>query len=89
MHPWNPPAALLREARAVPLPAADRRTDPRPAAHPDVVTRILRGAWGDRETYDRAAEPIYAEPYKTTAGAASQYYRQFLTREPCAGRAGG
>ena len=48
----------------------------------------MRGAWGDRETYDRAAEPIYAEPYKTTAHAASQYYRQFLCTRCCAVRAG-
>ncbi len=52
-----------------------------PLLIPHAVTRLLRAGWGDRETYDRAPSAVYAEPYKTTAGAASQYYRQFLVHE--------
>ena len=88
MHPWNKPAEMLREARRFLYQPPIAAPILGPLLIPNVVTRILRGAWGDRETYDRAAEPIFAEPYKTTAGAASQYYRQFLTRELLRGPTG-
>ena len=88
VHPWNPPSALLREARRFFYQPPIAAPILGPLLIPQVVTRILRGAWGDRETYDRAAESIYAEPYKTTAEAASQYYRQFLTRELLRGPSG-
>ena len=88
VHPWNKPAEMLREARRFLYQPPIAAPILGPLLIPNVVTRILRGAWGDRETYDRAAEPIFAEPYKTTAGAASQYYRQFLTRELLRGPTG-
>jgi pimeloyl-ACP methyl ester carboxylesterase len=81
VHPFNPPLALLREAPRFLYQPPIAAPVIGPLLIPQIVTRFLRGGWGDRETYDRAAEPIYAEPYKSTAGAASQYYRQFLTRE--------
>jgi pimeloyl-ACP methyl ester carboxylesterase len=81
VHPWNTPAEMLREARRFLYQPPIAAPILGPLLIPNVVTRILRAAWGDRETYDRAAEAIFAEPYKTTAGAASQYYRQFLARE--------
>jgi len=87
-HPWNTTTELLREARRFLYQPPIATPILGPLLIPNVVTRILRGAWGDRETYDRAAEPIFAEPYKTTAGAASQYYRQFLTRELLRGPSG-
>src|SRR4051812_22848194 len=39
---------------------------------PRVVAPILRAAWGDPETYDRAAEAIYADAYRDSDG--SLYY---------------
>src|SRR5262249_45315355 len=48
-----------------------------------VVPRLLRVAWGDRETYDTAAERVYVEAYAAPAKAeaASRYYRDFLVKE--------
>ena len=49
------------------------------------MPRFLRAAWGDRETYDKAAEEIYAERYRSTAEAASRYYRDWLVHEAARG----
>ena len=48
-----------------------------------LVPTFLRVGWGDRSTYDAAAEEIYAATYRepARAEAASRYYRDFLTRE--------
>jgi pimeloyl-ACP methyl ester carboxylesterase len=82
-HPWQPPGIALRLlprlAYQPPLAA--------PILGPRVVRagvrRILRGAWGDRSTYDRRAEDLYAaryaEPERAEAG--SRYYRDFLLHE--------
>jgi pimeloyl-ACP methyl ester carboxylesterase len=88
VHPWNSRAKMLREAPRFAYQPPIAAPILGPLLIPNVVTRILRGAWGDRETYDRAAEDLYAEAYKTTAGAASQYYRQFLVRELFRGPSG-
>jgi pimeloyl-ACP methyl ester carboxylesterase len=82
-HPWQPPSVVLgalpRLAYQPPLGV--------PVLGPRVVRagvrRILRGAWGDRATYDAAAEDLYAERYADAqrAEAGSRYYRDFLLRE--------
>jgi pimeloyl-ACP methyl ester carboxylesterase len=88
VHPFNPLPKLLREAPRFLYqpPIAAPILGPRLIPH--VVTRFIRGGWGDTETYDRAAEPIYAEPYRSCADAASHYYRQFLARELFRGPSG-
>jgi pimeloyl-ACP methyl ester carboxylesterase len=82
-HPWQSPATILRTLPRLlyqpPLAA--------PLVGPQVVRRVvptlLRGAWGDRSTYDRGAEDVFAERYADAARAeaASRYYRDFLVRE--------
>lgn len=88
VHPWNSTLDLMREGHRFLYQPPIAAPVLGPLLIPHAVTRFLRAAWGDRETYDRAAERIYAEPYKTTAGAASQYYRQFLVREVLRGPSG-
>lgn len=88
VHPWNSPVDLLREAPRFLYQPPIAAPVLGPLIIPSLVTRFLRGGWGDRETYDRAAEAIYAEPYKATAGEGSQYYRQFLVRELLRGPSG-
>src|SRR4051794_26669055 len=63
-HPWR---GALDSVRSLPRfayqpPIATPVLGPRIIAA--LVPRILRAAWGDRETYDRAAEPIYADNYR-------------------------
>ena len=88
VHPLNPPRTMLRELPRflyqppIAAPVLGPRMIPR------IVTRFLRAGWGDRETYDRAAEPIYAEPLQDHRGAASNYYRQFLVHEVLRGPRG-
>jgi pimeloyl-ACP methyl ester carboxylesterase len=82
-HPWQPPAAALRALPrlAYQPPLAAPVVGPRIIER--IVPRILRGAWGERSTYDRAAERVYAERYRdpARAEAASRLYRHFLGRE--------
>jgi pimeloyl-ACP methyl ester carboxylesterase len=54
-----------------------------PRIIPALVPRIVRAGWGDRATYDRAAEDVYARTYRNAARAeaASRYYRDFLRHE--------
>jgi pimeloyl-ACP methyl ester carboxylesterase len=84
-HPWISPAAghktLPRLAYQPPIAAPVLG----PRIIPALVPHILRAAWGDKETYDKAAEEIYAAPYRKTAEAASSYYRQYLTHEVARG----
>jgi pimeloyl-ACP methyl ester carboxylesterase len=82
-HPWQRARVVLRT-----LP---RMAYQPPLAAPVLGRRvvrawvrpILRGAWGDRATYDRAAEDLYAARYAEPrrAEAASRYYRDFLLHE--------
>jgi pimeloyl-ACP methyl ester carboxylesterase len=88
VHPWNPPQAMLRELPRFLYQPPIAAPILGPRLIPNIVVRILRSAWGDKETYDRAAEPIYAEPYRSTADAASNYYRQFLLHELMRGPSG-
>jgi pimeloyl-ACP methyl ester carboxylesterase len=82
-HPWQPPATALRALPrlAYQPPLAVPVLGPRIVR--TVVSRLLRTAWGDRATYDDAAEEIYAARYREPehADAASRLYRDFLTRE--------
>lgn len=82
-HPWQPPATALRALPrlAYQPPLAVPVLGPRIAR--SVVSRLLRAAWGDRATYDREAEEVYAARYqeRARAEAASRLYRHFLTRE--------
>jgi pimeloyl-ACP methyl ester carboxylesterase len=79
VHPFNSPLTMLREAPRFAYQPPIAAPILGPYLVPRVVTRILRGAWGDRETYDKGAERIYADAYHDSAG--SLYYRQFLVRE--------
>ncbi|HET6551843.1 MAG TPA: alpha/beta hydrolase [Solirubrobacter sp.] len=82
-HPWPSAAATLREAPRFlyqpPIAAAILG----PRIIPALVPRIVRAGWGDRATYDRAAEDVYARAYRNPARAeaASRYYRDFLRHE--------
>ena len=82
-HPWQPPRTMLgllpRMAYQPPIAL--------PVLGPRVVAAfapsIIRGAWGDRSTYDRQAEELHAARYRDPerAEAGSRLYRDFLTRE--------
>jgi pimeloyl-ACP methyl ester carboxylesterase len=89
-HPWQPPRAVLRSLPrlAYQPPIATPFLGPR--IIPALVPRFLRVGWGDRSTYDREAEEVYAARYRepARAEAASRYYRDFLTREAPSGMAG-
>jgi pimeloyl-ACP methyl ester carboxylesterase len=82
-HPWPSAATTLRESPRFlyqpPIAA--------PALGPRIISalvpRFISGGWGDRTTYDRAAERIYADSYRDArrAEAGSRYYRDFLRHE--------
>jgi pimeloyl-ACP methyl ester carboxylesterase len=82
-HPWQPPRALLRTLPRVLYqpPIATPFVGPR--IIPRLVPTFLRVGWGERSTYDEAAEEIYTAAYLEPgrAEAASRYYRHFLVRE--------
>ena len=82
-HPWQPTGALLRTVPRTLYqpPIAAPLLGPR--LIPRIVGLFLRAGWGERSTYDEAAEEIYAATYRqpARAEAASRYYRHFLTRE--------
>ncbi len=82
-HPWQPRAAALRALPrlAYQPPLAAPVVGPRIIER--IVPRLLRSAWGERSTYDPAAERVYAERYRdpARAEAASRLYRHFLRHE--------
>jgi pimeloyl-ACP methyl ester carboxylesterase len=82
-HPWPRTRAAVGNLHrlAYQPPIAAPVVGPRLV--PRVVSKILRGAWGDRATYDRDAEALYAARYEDPerAEAASRYYRDFLRHE--------
>jgi pimeloyl-ACP methyl ester carboxylesterase len=92
LHPWQPAGRALRNswrfAYQVPLatPVLGDRLQRRDA----FVRRVLRLAWGDRDTWDEAAARSYAEvlaePGRGDAG--HRMYRTVLTRELGPGLAG-
>jgi pimeloyl-ACP methyl ester carboxylesterase len=84
-HPWTTPLAALKTLPrlAYQPPIATPVLGPR--LIPGLVPRILRAAWGEKATYDRTAEEIYAAPYRERAEAASSYYRQYLLHEALRG----
>jgi pimeloyl-ACP methyl ester carboxylesterase len=90
-HPWQPPATTLRALPRLAYQPPLAVPVLGPAIVRTVVSRLLRAAWGDRATYDRAAEEIYAARYREAqrADAASRLYRDFLTRELSRGFAAG
>lgn len=85
LHPWQPTARVARNAwrfaYQVPLatPVAGERLQRQPA----FVTRVLKSAWGERETFDDEAAALYEaalrEPEAARAG--HRMYRDFITRE--------
>ena len=54
-----------------------------PRLIPRIVPTFLRAGWGERSTYDDAAEEIYTATYREPprAAAGSRYYRHFLAHE--------
>ncbi len=84
-HPWPTTRALLETLPRLFYQPPIALPGIGPRIIPGLVPRILRAAWGDRETYDRAAEEIYTERYRVTAEAASRYYRDFLVHEAARG----
>ena len=82
-HPWQPRRAqLLTAPRTLYQPVIGS-----PFVGPRLIQRLvgtfLRVGWGDRSTYDEAAEEIYAASYREPgrAEAASRYYRHFVAHE--------
>ena len=82
-HPWQPHRVALRllPRMAYQPPLAVPVLGPR--AVRAMAPRIIRGAWGDRSTYDRAAEEVFAARYRPSqrAEAGSRLYRDFLAHE--------
>ena len=78
-HPWQPTSAMLRTVPRTLYqpPIAAPFLGPRLIAR--IVPTFLRAGWGERSTYDEAAEEIYAATYRqpARAEAASRYYRHF------------
>jgi pimeloyl-ACP methyl ester carboxylesterase len=87
-HPWTTPGAALKTLPRMLYQPPIAAPVLGPRIIPGLVPRILRAAWGERETYDRSAEEIYTDPYRSTAGYASQYYRQWLVHEVLRGPRG-
>ena len=79
---------LLREARRFLYQPPIAAPILGPLLIPNVVTRILRGAWGDRRDLRPGRRADLRRAVQDHAGAASQYYRQFLTRELLRGPSG-
>ena len=84
VHPWNSTRTMLRELPRFLYQPPIAAPVLGPWLVPHVVTRILRAAWGDRTTYDKAAEPIYGTP-TAIATRASTTASSSPTRS-CAGR---
>ena len=82
-HPWQRLGALLRTAPRTLYQPPIAAPFLGPRIIPRLVPTFLRVGWGERSTYDDAAEEIYAATYRepARADAASRYYRDFLTRE--------
>jgi pimeloyl-ACP methyl ester carboxylesterase len=82
-HPWQPHRVALRllPRMAYQPPLAVPVLGPRVVRA--MTPRIIRGAWGDRSTYDRSAVEVFAARYRPAerAEAGSRYYRDFLARE--------
>ena len=78
-----PGRAAAHRSRGRSTSRRSRRRSLGPRIIPRLVPTFLRVGWGDRSTYDDAAEEIYAATYRepARAEAASRYYRDFLTRE--------
>ena len=82
-HPWQPPRALLRTLPRTLYQPPIAAPFVGPRIIPRLVPTFLRVGWGDKSTYDEAAEEIYTATYRepARAEAASRYYRHFLARE--------
>jgi pimeloyl-ACP methyl ester carboxylesterase len=82
-HPWQSPGALLRTAPRTLYQPPIAAPFAGPRLIPHLVPTFLRLGWGERSTYDDAAEEIYAATFRepARAEAASRYYRAFLTHE--------
>lgn len=91
-HPWQPPARLVRNLHRFlyQLPLATPVLGERLVRSGAAVPRVLRAAWGDRETYDDAAEREFGRAYREpeAARASSAYYRTFLLHEAPQGASG-
>jgi pimeloyl-ACP methyl ester carboxylesterase len=85
VHPWQPRRRMALNAWrfTYQLPLAAPLVGERLLRREAFTRRVLRGAWGDRDTWDEAAANCYAavqrEPDR--ARAASLMYRTFVTRE--------
>jgi pimeloyl-ACP methyl ester carboxylesterase len=91
-HPWQPPA---RSARNIwrfgyQVPIATPVLGERLHRQPGFIRRVLRTAWGDRDTWDEAAAESYAAAFAQpdVARAGHRTYRDFLTREMAPSAAG-
>src|SRR3954447_23908213 len=87
-HPWTTPLAALKLLPRMIYQPPIAMPVVGPRLIPTLVPLILRHAWGEKETYDKAAEEVYPAPYRETAEAASNYYRQFLSQETLRGPRG-
>jgi pimeloyl-ACP methyl ester carboxylesterase len=84
-HPWQPPARMARNAWrfTYQLPIAAPLVGERLLRREDTTRRMLRGGWGDKDTWDEEAAESYmaVQRQPERARASSRMYRTFLTRE--------
>jgi pimeloyl-ACP methyl ester carboxylesterase len=85
VHPWQPPDRVVRNAWrfGYQLPIAAPVAGERLLRREGFTRRMLRGGWGDRDTWDEEAAGSYAavQSQHEKARAGSRMYRTFVTRE--------
>ena len=93
LHPWQPPAAAARNAWrfAYQVPLATPVLGERLQRKASFTHRVLRTAWGGRETFDDEAAELYAAAMREPSAARAGHllYRTFLLSELGPGLAGG
>jgi len=93
VHPWQPTARAIRNGWrfAYQVPLATPVVGERLQRQPGFVTRVLKSAWGGRETFDDDAAALYeaAQREPTAARAGHRMYRSFVTGELWGSLAGG
>ncbi len=89
-HPWQPPRAIARTAPRILYQPVIGAPFVGPRLIPRLVPKFLRVGWGDRATYDEAAEEVYTASYRepARAEAGSRYYRHFVAHEVLRGPRG-
>jgi pimeloyl-ACP methyl ester carboxylesterase len=91
-HPWQPPGRSLRNAWrfSYQVPLATPVLGERLQRQEAFIRRVLRSAWGERDTWEEDAADRYAAAFAQplTARAGHRTYRSFVTRELAPSAAG-